>query len=241
MDHVINTVKRMIKPPRRKPRPARRPREVPEDTRARILDAAERLFAERGVDAVSVRSVLKEAGVNVALAHYHFGSREGLIEELLRTRVTAHEGTLIQAVEVVDARGEESSLEDVLRAYFAPFARMIIEKPTLGKLLAQLQFSANPEVRERGREAMRPVLGRIGAAIVKRLPGSVTPGQVLLRVYLAISAPFYFSAQWDVVMRSAQKRVSGQPPGAGELTEELVAFCAAGLRAGGAEARGSAR
>jgi len=223
----------MLKPARRKPSPARRPREVPEDTRARILDAAERLFAERGVDAVSVRSVLKEAGVNVALAHYHFGSREGLIEELLRTRVTAHEAELIRAIDEMDGRGKGATLEDVLRAWFAPAARLVTERPALGKLLAQIQVSANPQIRGMGRDAMRPAFYRLGEALLSRVPGGIEPRRLLLRLYMVVSIPSVFLATWDLVLSSARRRLGADAaPDAAALTEELVAFCAAGLRAG---------
>ena len=48
------------------------------DTKEQILNAAEKLFAEHGIEAVSLRSIISEAGVNLAAIHYHFGSREGL-------------------------------------------------------------------------------------------------------------------------------------------------------------------
>ncbi len=56
------------------------------DTETRLLDAAERLFAERGVGAVSLRAVMQEAGTNVAAVHYHFGSKEALLEAVVRRR-----------------------------------------------------------------------------------------------------------------------------------------------------------
>ncbi|MGC7299776.1 TetR family transcriptional regulator, partial [Mycobacteroides abscessus subsp. massiliense] len=54
-----------------------------DSTDQRLLNAAERLFAERGVDAVSLRAIMAAAGTNVASVHYHFGSKERLIEALL--------------------------------------------------------------------------------------------------------------------------------------------------------------
>src|ERR1700689_1630291 len=51
--------------------------------RETIMDAAERLFAERGIDAVSLRTINAEAGYSVAALHYHFASRDGLIRALL--------------------------------------------------------------------------------------------------------------------------------------------------------------
>ncbi|MFF2508254.1 TetR/AcrR family transcriptional regulator [Streptomyces sp. NPDC058067] len=56
-------------------------------TRARLLDAAERLFLEQGYARVSVRAVNAEAGMNPAAVHYHFGSKEGLAVALLQRRL----------------------------------------------------------------------------------------------------------------------------------------------------------
>lgn len=58
-------------------------------TPERLLDAAEQLFAARGIDAVSVRAVNAAAGANVAAVHYHFGSKEALVEAVLRRRMDA--------------------------------------------------------------------------------------------------------------------------------------------------------
>jgi AcrR family transcriptional regulator len=222
----------MLKTPRRPgSRPPARARPLQEDTRSRILDAAERLFAERGIDAVSIRAVLKEAGVNGALANYHFGSREGLVAELLKTRLGPLAAEQLRAIQEADSRAG-ATLEEVLGAYFAPAARAAAEQPNLGRLLSQLQLSANPEVRELGREAMRAVVEPFGAAVLKRLPASPDPVQFLLRFYMVFAVPFYFAAAWDVVLRSGRKRLpAGRLPDAEVLTRELVAFCAAGLRA----------
>lgn len=54
------------------------------DTREQILDAAWNLFAERGFEDVSVRDVTNTAGVNLASVSYHFGGKEGLIQETVK-------------------------------------------------------------------------------------------------------------------------------------------------------------
>jgi AcrR family transcriptional regulator len=59
-----------------------------ESTAVRLLDAAERLVGERGVDGVSLRAINAEAGSNVAAAHYHFGSKEALVRAALERRMT---------------------------------------------------------------------------------------------------------------------------------------------------------
>lgn len=54
-----------------------------------LLTTAERLFAERGVDATSLRAVMAEAGTNVAAVNYHFGSKDALLAEVIRSRSNA--------------------------------------------------------------------------------------------------------------------------------------------------------
>ena len=57
------------------------------DKQIQIIDIAERLFAERGFDGTSVRDIADEAGINVAMISYYFGSKEKLMEALFELRV----------------------------------------------------------------------------------------------------------------------------------------------------------
>jgi len=57
------------------------------DTKERLLDTAERLFAERGVKEASVREITKEAGSNLASVNYHFSSKYGLIRAVIARRI----------------------------------------------------------------------------------------------------------------------------------------------------------
>jgi AcrR family transcriptional regulator len=221
----------MIKRTRRRPRGSASA--APDRTRALILDAAEQLFAVRGIEAVSVRSILAAAGVNVALAHYHFGSREGLIEELLRSRVAPLVDEVRRDLDAVDGRSD-ATLEDVLRAYFAAFARWLDTEPRLGRILGQLQASPSPTIRALGREELRGVITRLGEAVLRRLPAPVDRKQFFLRFYLVVGGPSILASMWDHVRHSARRHLGPdtvlEP---GWIADELVAFAAAGLRAPG--------
>src|SRR4051794_19655153 len=55
-----------------------------QETRRRILDAARDVLLERGHAGTSTRVVADQAGVRLSLVHYHFGSRQGLLLEVLQ-------------------------------------------------------------------------------------------------------------------------------------------------------------
>ena len=72
---------------------------TPDQTRARLLDAAAALFAEQGFHGTTVREIADRAGVNLAAGNYHFGSKRALYLEVLRdhfariqTALRAHGG-----------------------------------------------------------------------------------------------------------------------------------------------------
>jgi AcrR family transcriptional regulator len=78
-----------------------------DETRARLIRAAERLFAERGVEAVSLREVNREAGQrNASALQYHFADRDGLVRAILAKHepaVEARRHDLLDAIEKDDA------------------------------------------------------------------------------------------------------------------------------------------
>ena len=92
-------------------------------TERRLILAAERLFAERGVDAVSLRAINAAAGTNVASLHYHFGSKEALLEALIRERsqeVSRRRAARLDRLEAAEKVGARSLAE----AFAVPVAEM---------------------------------------------------------------------------------------------------------------------
>ncbi|MEJ7556950.1 MAG: TetR/AcrR family transcriptional regulator [Pedobacter sp.] len=57
------------------------------DKRASILEAAEKLFSELGYEGASTRQIAKEAGANMAMINYYFGSKEGVFMEIMGQRI----------------------------------------------------------------------------------------------------------------------------------------------------------
>ena len=57
------------------------------DTKTKLLNAAERLFSDKGIEAVSHRDIALAAAVNQAALNYHFGSRQAFIRAVIKRRV----------------------------------------------------------------------------------------------------------------------------------------------------------
>lgn len=68
------------------------------DKRDYILDVAERLFAEQGFEAISVREISKAAEINIAMVSYYFGSKEKLYEDVINRKLISSD-TIAKSVE----------------------------------------------------------------------------------------------------------------------------------------------
>ena len=94
------------------------------DARTEMIDAAERIVAERGVPAMSLREVQAASGQrNKSAAQYHFGSREGLIEAVVRERmgpINARRQDLLAALP------DQPSVRDVVHALVEPLAGAVL-------------------------------------------------------------------------------------------------------------------
>jgi len=102
------------------------------DTKEQIISVAERLFAERGFAGTTLRSVVSEAGVNLAAVHYHFGSKE----ELFRAVVVRLARPIIERelalLEELKQEHEVPSVEAILTALLKPNLEILAQnKETL--------------------------------------------------------------------------------------------------------------
>jgi len=81
------------------------------DKKEHILETAERVFAELGYEGASTRLLAKEAGVNMAMLNYYFGSKDGLLEAVLKRRISG----MHQALQEVINRSELSSWDKLFQ------------------------------------------------------------------------------------------------------------------------------
>jgi AcrR family transcriptional regulator len=94
------------------------------DTKERLLDAAERLFAHKGYHCTSLRLITREAGVNLAAVNYHFGSKEALLSAVLERRLlplnALRQARLEQVLGAAQSAGRRPAVRDTLAAFVEP-------------------------------------------------------------------------------------------------------------------------
>ena len=100
----------------------------PTDTKTKILDAAEHLFARDGYHATSLRGITTVAEVNLAAVNYHFGSKEALLEAVIVRRLTPlneiRRGRLETLLQEAASAGERPACREVLRTFVEPTLRL---------------------------------------------------------------------------------------------------------------------
>jgi AcrR family transcriptional regulator len=174
-----------------------------EAIREAVLEAAVRLFAERGPGAVSIRELAAEAGVNHGLVHRHFGTKDELVAAVMNHLVGRFERA---AGKPDDAETPEELLPKLFaaarsqRAYWQILVRAILE----GRDPAELQ-GGFPIVRRLLAAAQRnPAPGRSAEAFVVQ--------QVALGLGLVVFEPFLRAAlgldatRWRSVQRELIRR-----------------------------------
>lgn len=92
-------------------------------TRGLLLDAAERLFAERGIDPVTLKEIARDAGGNVGQIVYHFGQKEELVRDVILRRAGVISADRLQLLESYERLigGDKVTLEPVVRAFLEPY------------------------------------------------------------------------------------------------------------------------
>src|ERR1700735_1149131 len=149
---------------------------MPSDlTRHAILDAAERLYADRGFADVTLRDIVAAANVNLAAVNYHFGSKDELIAELFVTRSLANNRERLNELKAAEALGGgRADIEAILRALVGPTLRGCLgpdrERSAAARFMIRASIESVPPIRRiKNREIDH--LRKFAAAMRRSLPG----------------------------------------------------------------------
>jgi AcrR family transcriptional regulator len=204
------------------------------DTKDRILDAAERLFAQHGFDATSLRMITAAADVNLASVNYHFHSKNSLIEAVLIRRIAPINRERLDMLASIEAfAGTESpALEDLVHAFVAPVVRRRLAGgdcgANLGRLLGRIHSDPCECARATFSGQMREIQRPFTSAFRRALPG-LPMVELLWRTLFGVGVMAHTLAGMDHL-----KHVSGGLCDLSDVEgtiERIVTFICAGMRA----------
>jgi len=204
------------------------------DTRVRILDAAEALFTEDGFEATTLRQITAAAEVNLAAVNYHFGSKEELIREVFRRRLTWLNQQRLQELDRLEAEAGGAPLKPsrILEVFFGVALRMAADTQgggrTFMRLLGRTYTKPSEFVRGFLAEEYAAVTTRFKAALIKALPG-VPAEEILWRFHFMLGAVSYAISGTDALHIVAEGALDDGDAEA--LYARLMSFMIGGLRA----------
>jgi len=210
------------------------------ETRERLLDAAERIFAERGFEGASMRAVTQAAGASVSAANYHFGSKDSLLRATLLRRVGPLNERRIERLDALEdeARGHPLELETVIEAFLRPVFEEHAASPDATARFRQVAariYSDPPDVVAGiKRELFGPIVTRFVAALAAALPEK-SREQIELGFQLTVGVMVHVISGHLVTVPGPDEgececwtaRLSDE-----SVLQQMIAYVAAGLRAG---------
>jgi AcrR family transcriptional regulator len=208
-------------------------------TASRLLDVAERLFAEHGIESVSIRQIVRASGQgNLSAAHYHFGSREILTRRLLERRMEVVDAMRHERLDRLLARRPDAAIHDLLGAAIGTLAEVVCVVPWGAdylQVIAQALF--NPRMRLLESIDPRAISGLTRMVALSRARLADMPQAVFdTRMTIVQHETVYAFSRWlhahGPVTLANRKAFEA-------LALQVVDFMAAGLTAPCSEARTS--
>lgn len=187
------------------------------DTATRVLDAAEALFIEHGFAAASVRAIAAQAGVNLGAAHYHFGSKEGLLAAVMHRRVEPLNALRHRALDELEASGKPPDVRAILEAFLSPLRGddvPVTVPPLMGRLYGEPERISRPLIEQE----FGATFERFVALLAATLP-AVPEVEVRWRFHFTIGAMIHQLAT-EAPLHTAPDR---------RALDRLLAFAAAGI------------
>ncbi|GAB3265161.1 TetR/AcrR family transcriptional regulator [Nocardioides dilutus] len=201
------------------------------DVPTALLDAAEQLFGSASVDAVSLRSVARAAGVAPAALTHHFPDKTALVEAVLRRRADPVGQEVRDRLTALVEAEEDPVVRDLVEAVVHPFVAVLNAEPVAGlawmKLFTSLGLSEEPMwLRGVGRA---PSIADLYAQVLQRALPGVRGDELYRRVGIAMYSLLSALAGVDLAGYGHPISSEGLDP---RFVDQLVVFTSAGLAAG---------
>lgn len=203
------------------------------DTRRRLMLAAERLFGERGLHAVTLKEINAAAGQrNESALHYHFGSKTRLVQAIFVDRAAAIDRVRAERIGALIGTGQEQDLNAILRATFEPLTELLDTEEGIRFVRFAAQVLSDPDfdlptiALRSGFEGINRANGLI-VAVLGDLPPEIAIQRQRLMIEMALTSlalwtrrgdaadnhaarAFFISSLFDAMAGALRAPVSGE-------------------------------
>ncbi len=204
-----------------------------QDTKTKILDAAETMIVKFGAEKASLRKITSEAGVNIAAINYHFGSKNSMVSAIIERLLKPLIIELFERLDTVmeKAAPQKPELEDIVRAYLVSLYNYSLKHPDHKSVFMQLfqSYDDQDTYKETIRRLIEGELKYYGSCLVKALP-DIPKNIVLSRVAFFRNTAFGIM-KGDCIMESSIEILNFKLED-DAMIEEMTRFVSAGLRSG---------
>jgi len=206
-----------------------------EGPKLRLVEAAEKLFAEHGFEVVSVRDITQAAGGNVAAVNYHFGSRDGLVAVVMTRYLAAVHEERLALLDAAEQRWGRKPvpLEEVVAAFVLPLisqmAQSKLPEPLFYRLMGRIFSSHNPSQPGEIRDLPNVSIDRFIHSLGRALP-TLTEEDLIWRLHFVVGALTHLLTH-EQAIPPRSKSPAGKPDMAATM-ERFLSFAVAGLRNG---------
>lgn len=198
-------------------------------TRERLLESSLRLFSERGYEGTSVRAITDAAGVNLAAANYHFGSKQKLLQATFQTALAPINTARLRRLAELESTGKPAELTDLVRAFVEPFFQSQ-QNTHLPKLLANLFAEPKDIAVPLLESTFAPVVERYMQAMGQALP-DVDERELRWRIHFVVGSMLQLAHfRQPLFTTDTGDKSTQENQGAEAGIEQLVKFTVAGLQ-----------
>ena len=201
------------------------------DTKTRILDAAESLFAEHGFSDTSLRLITTRASVNLASVNYHFGSKKELIQAVIARHLELFMPLLNEKLTALCAQAEKPSLLDVFNSFVDPL--LALEKQSKNGTVIFMQLLGRSYTDEQGHlrwyttTHYGEVLANITKALLKANP-TLSSQELFWRLHFTLGTAVFTMSSSGALMDIA-KTDFNQDIDVEGLIRKVIPYLASGM------------
>ncbi|MDH5525475.1 MAG: TetR family transcriptional regulator [Desulfobulbaceae bacterium] len=205
------------------------------ETKQKLLDVAEELFAKNGYANTSLRAITGKAKANLAAVNYHFGSKEALLSAVLERRLLPLNRLRTERLEAVMAAAENEDRLPSAREVIAAFIEPTMAFRNSGKgaksfviLISRALGDPDSKVRSRFINYIRPLFEYMGRCLALALP-HLSEKDLFWRLHFMMGSLAHIMHGLDKEQMFPDEMV---PADSSVLVDMLLDFLASGMEAG---------